>query len=274
MHEVAEIQGSTSTLNSRIEEEKEFRHQSLNQQRGYEESLKQLVSDEGLGSRMGIELYDERSMLRDKIANEKEKRRKSQVIQKLLSQEKDEVTASVSGKPTPNNTRTQTRLPFKKRPMVTEASSSGRVRVPTALAGSSSKAISSLDSFELETDNSHPGTGNGTADEWEQGMPFIQALWQSFPDNFPSVAEQLEERDDPEACLDESSSHGATREYGEAKTSTSASNYSFIHPNTNLSVLDSESIFPSQGLENEVLYTNYTLNGEFPTSFYTYNSLT
>jgi hypothetical protein len=50
--------------------------------------------------------------------------------------------------------------------------------------------------------------------------------------------------------------------------------YSFIHPNTNLSVLDSESMFPSQGLKNEVLYTNYTLNGEFPTSFYTYNSLT
>ena len=27
-------------------------------------------------------------------------------------------------------------------------------------------------------------------------------------------------------------------------------------------------MFPSQGLENEVLYTDYTSNSEFPTPFY------
>jgi hypothetical protein len=183
---VAEIQGSTASLNACIEEEKEFRHRSLNEQRGYEETLKQL-SDEGLGSRMGIEMYND----------EKEKRRKSHTIQKLLSQKKDEVTAGATGKPAANRTRAPTRLPFKQRPMVTEASSSGRVLA----AGSSrrtssgqSEAMSYLgvgtsqselyksinlylagieDSFEK--DDSH--LGNGSADEWEQGMPSIlQAL--------------------------------------------------------------------------------------------------
>lgn len=138
---MTEIQGTTSTLNSRIEEEKEFRHRSLNQQRGYEDTLKQLVSDEGSAGRMGIELYDERSLLRGKIADEKEKRRKSHAIQKLLSQEKDELTASATRKPTTKNTRTQSRLPFTHQPTMMEASSSGRV----LKAGSrSSKAMSSL----------------------------------------------------------------------------------------------------------------------------------
>ena len=138
---MAEIQGITSTLNFRIEEEKELRHRLLNQQRGYEETLKQLVSDEGSAGRMGVDLYDERSMLRGKIADEKEKRRKSNVIQKHLSQEKDELTASATGKPTAMNTRTPIRLPLKQRPMVMEASSSGRV---LKASSSSSKAMSSL----------------------------------------------------------------------------------------------------------------------------------
>ena len=138
---MAEIQGITSTLNSRIEEEKEFRHRSLNQQRGYEETLKQLVSDEGSAGRMGVDLYDERSMLRGKIADEKEKRRKSNVIQKHLSQEKDELTASATGKPTAKNTRIPIRLPLKQRPMVMEASSSGRV---LKASSSSGKTMSSL----------------------------------------------------------------------------------------------------------------------------------
>lgn len=146
---------------------------------------------------MGIKLYDERTTLRGKITDEKEKRRKSHTIQKLLSQKKDEVTAGATGKPAANRTRAPTRLPFKQRPMVTEASSSGRVLA----AGSSrrtssgqSEAMSYLgvgtsqselyksinlylagieDSFEK--DDSH--LGNGSADEWEQGMPSIlQAL--------------------------------------------------------------------------------------------------
>ena len=67
----------------------------------------------------------------------------------------------------------------------------------------------------------------------------------SFPNCFPLVAEWFEEGDDPEACLDEFSS--ANHEYEETETS-------------------------SQG--NEVLYTNYTLNSEFPTPLYTHNYLT
>jgi hypothetical protein len=125
---MAEIQGSTATLNARIEEEKESRHRSLNQQRGYEETLKQL-SDEGLGGQMGLDSYDQRSTLRGKIADEKENRRKSHAIQKLLSQEKDEVTASASGKPAANKTRAP------RRPAMTDASSSGRVQT----AGSSGR---------------------------------------------------------------------------------------------------------------------------------------
>lgn len=134
--EAAEIQGSTATLNARIEKEKEFRHQSLNQQRGYKGTLKQL-SDEGLGGQMGLDLYDQRSTLRGKIADEKENRRKSKAVQKLLSQEKEEVTASATGKPTANNTR----APSKRRPMATEASSSGRV---LTVSRSQSEATSSL----------------------------------------------------------------------------------------------------------------------------------
>ena len=63
----------------------------------------------------------------------------------------------------------------------------------------------------------------------------VQALWHSFSDHFPSVAEQFEEDDDPKAFLDESSS--ASREYEEAEISTSASltDHSFIPSNANLS---------------------------------------
>jgi hypothetical protein len=107
----------------------------------------------------------------------------------------------------------------------------------------------------FETDN--PLLGHGSADEWEEGMPSspqAPALWHSFPDCFPSVAERFEEDDDPDACLGGSSS--ANHEYVETETSTSAST------------------FPSQ--ENEVLYTDYTLNNEFPTvpPLYTDNYLT
>jgi hypothetical protein len=77
----------------------------------------------------------------------------------------------------------------------------------------------------------------------------LQALWHLFPDHFPSVAERFEEDDDPEACLDESSS--ANHEYEEIETSASA---------------------PMFG--NEVLYTNYTLNSEFPSCLYTHGYLT
>ena len=129
--EVVEIQASTATLNARIEEEKELRHRSLNQQRDYEEALKQL-SGEGkntqAGSHMSIDLYGQKNILRGKIADEKEKRRKSNAIQKVLLHEKQEITASATGKPAPSNIRASTRLPFKSQPTaLVEASSSGRV---------------------------------------------------------------------------------------------------------------------------------------------------
>ena len=73
--EIAEIQGSTAALNARIEEEKELHHRSLNQQRDYEETLKQLPGESQTGSHMSIDLYGQRSTLRGKIADEKEKRR-------------------------------------------------------------------------------------------------------------------------------------------------------------------------------------------------------
>ena len=63
--------------------------------------------------------------------------------------------------------------------------------------------------------------------------------------DFPLVAaERFEEDNDPEACLDEFSSEN----HGYEETETS-----------------------SQG--NEVLYTNYTPNSEFPTPLYTHNYL-
>ena len=125
--EIAEIQGSTAALNARIEEEKELRHRSLNQQRDYEETLKQLPGESQTGSHMSIDLYGQRSTLRGKIADEKEKRRKSNAIQKALIHEKREVIASATGKPAPSATRAMTRIPFKSQPMELEASSSGRV---------------------------------------------------------------------------------------------------------------------------------------------------
>jgi hypothetical protein len=135
--EVVEIQASTATLNARIEEEKELRQRSINQQRDYEETLKQLPGEgKNTGSHMSIDLYGQRSTLRGKIAEEKEKRRKSNAIQKVLLHEKQEVTASATGKPAPGSTtssrvaRALTHLPFffKSQPAaLVEASSSGRV---------------------------------------------------------------------------------------------------------------------------------------------------
>jgi hypothetical protein len=80
---------------------------------------------------MGIDLFDQRSTLRGKISGEKEKRRKSHAIQKVLQHEKEEITASATGKPAANSTRISMCLPFKTQQMVPEASSSGRV-LPTA----------------------------------------------------------------------------------------------------------------------------------------------
>lgn len=141
--EVAEIQGSTTTLNARIEEEKEFRHQSLNQQRDYEAALKELPDGDS-GGQMGIDRFDERSTLRGKIADEKEKRRKLNAIQKVLLHEKEEITASATGKPAANSTRTL-HLPFKPQKPIPEASSSGRV-LP-AVSGRVSRAQSESQSF-------------------------------------------------------------------------------------------------------------------------------
>ena len=123
---VAEILSGTASLNTCIEEEKEFCHRSLNQQHNYKETLKQLLG-KGTGSHMSIDLYDKTSTLRGKIANEKEKQHKSNTVQKVLLREKEEVTASATRKPAASSSRASSHLPFKPQPMVPEASSSGRV---------------------------------------------------------------------------------------------------------------------------------------------------
>ena len=90
---------------------------------------------------MSIDLYDQRSMLRGKISDEKEKQHKSNVVQKVLSHQKEEVTASATGKPT-TSSKASSRSPFKPQPLVPEASSSGRV---PAGAGSRAQSHGSLD---------------------------------------------------------------------------------------------------------------------------------
>jgi hypothetical protein len=132
--EVVEIQAGTATLNARIEEEKDFRHQSLNVQRDYEAALKQL-SDGNSGGQMGIDLFSQRSTLRGKISDEKEKRRKSNAIQKVLLHEKEEITASATGKPAANSTRISSHSPCKTQQTVPEASSNGRVLPTASLSG-------------------------------------------------------------------------------------------------------------------------------------------
>ena len=90
---------------------------------------------------MSIDLYDQRSTIRGKISDEKEKRRKSSAVQKVLSHQKEEVTASATGKPAASS-KASSRSPFKPQPMVPEASSSGRV---PAGAGSGARSCGSLD---------------------------------------------------------------------------------------------------------------------------------
>lgn len=143
MREAAEVQSGTISLNTRIEDEKEFRHRSLNRQRDYEETLKQLAG-EVVGDHMSIDLYDKRSKLRGNIADEKEKRRKSSAIQKVLAREKDELTSSATGMPAANSTRGQTRLPFKPRPTAPDASSSGRISSHQSLAMGFSRTFTPL----------------------------------------------------------------------------------------------------------------------------------
>ena len=128
--ETAEIQAGTATLNARIEEEKRFCHQSLNLQNEYTAVLKQLSDGNSKsGGQMGVDLFN-KSTLRGKILDEKEKWRKSHMIQKALLHEKEEITASTTGKPAANSSRISTRSPFKTQQTVPEASSSGRV-LPT-----------------------------------------------------------------------------------------------------------------------------------------------
>jgi hypothetical protein len=97
--ETAEIQATTETIRTRVDAEKESRHVSLLLQRQYEDELKFLThSTAGTGQAMDVDLYNQTSDLRAKIENEKELRRKSNLIQKILTAEKSTV-ASSSGAP-------------------------------------------------------------------------------------------------------------------------------------------------------------------------------
>ena len=99
VQETAEIQATTETIQLRIDAEKESRHFSLLLQRQYEDELKFLThSTAGTvnGQAMGVDIYNQTSDLWAKIENEKELRRKSNLIQKTLAVEKSTVVSSSS----------------------------------------------------------------------------------------------------------------------------------------------------------------------------------
>ena len=94
------IQESLSGVQSRIDDEKAARQQSLTQQRGYEASLRALTGILAAGTaRMSITVFEETSKLRKKIANEKDLRRRITITQSSLMDQLSELSASASGKP-------------------------------------------------------------------------------------------------------------------------------------------------------------------------------
>jgi len=94
------LQDSLSGVQSRIVSEKAAHQQSLLQQREYEASLKLLMDNGASGnSRMSLELFEETSQLRKKIANEQDLRRRLKITQSSLMDELSEISTSASGKP-------------------------------------------------------------------------------------------------------------------------------------------------------------------------------
>lgn len=118
------LQDSLSSVQSRVNDEKAARQQSLLRQRKFAASLKTLNDGSG-NSHMSLALFEEGSQLQKKIDYEKNLRRRSTITQTSLMAELSELSASPSGKP---NTSVTNRLP--KARVVSEnieASSSGRV---------------------------------------------------------------------------------------------------------------------------------------------------
>ena len=117
------MQDSLASIQSRVNNEKVTRQQSLLRQREYEESLKALTENGGANSRMNLALFEETSQLRKKIDNEKDCRRRSVISRNSLTNKLSEISASASGKPSVGVAK---RL-LKVIPEEIEASSSGRV---------------------------------------------------------------------------------------------------------------------------------------------------
>jgi hypothetical protein len=118
-----DLHDSLSSVESRINDEKAARQQSLHRQREFAASLKTLNESGSGNSRMSIALFEEGSQLRKKIDNEKDFRRRSTITQTSLLAELSELSASPSGKPGASATK---RLPKVLSENI-EASSSGRV---------------------------------------------------------------------------------------------------------------------------------------------------
>jgi hypothetical protein len=123
-HKETTVQDSLSNVQSRIDSEKIIRQQSLFRQREYEASLKALTENGAVNSRMSIALFEETSLLRKKIDDEKNLRRRSTITRSSLADELSEISASASGK---LGTGIAKRLPKVVIPEDIEASSSGRV---------------------------------------------------------------------------------------------------------------------------------------------------
>jgi hypothetical protein len=118
------IQDSLSGVQSRINDEKVARQQSLIQQREYEASLRALTENGPAGTGMSIAVFEETSQLRKKIANEKDLRRRITITQSSLMDELSELSASASGKP---GVSKRLRMVNTAAASGIEASSSGRV---------------------------------------------------------------------------------------------------------------------------------------------------
>ena len=118
------FQESLSSLQSRVDNEKATRQESLHRQCELAASLKTLSGDGSRNSRMSLALFEETSQLRKKIDYEKDLRRRSTITQTSLVGELGELSASASGKPGASGVA-------KRLPTVTsediEASSSARV---------------------------------------------------------------------------------------------------------------------------------------------------
>jgi hypothetical protein len=134
------LQDSLSRVQSRINDEKAARQESLHRQREFAASLETLNESGSGNSCMSIALFEEGSQLRKKIDNEKNFRRRSTITQTSLLAELSELSVSPSGKPGASATK---RLPKVVSENI-EASSSGKVSAAFVRALSDAPAPSGL----------------------------------------------------------------------------------------------------------------------------------